>query len=1156
MKKRFIRNRALFLVFLIISSTISFSYLVKTAQAQEVQQNNIGCCEKTKSGEFCAETSEDNCDRSNGLLYDPNSKCEEASFCAEGRLTCCFYEESGACTPRTLDRECQNSGGTALGSGSCEEISECKSGCSIIGSQCDLRTQKEHDLLVGDFSEASAEFRADVNDELECRNVCSNQYDGCCVSADGTYSVTIESECQGTFHKNELCSSLENSPCSSHAGSGCYDGKLYWEDSCGNKEDVKEECNYNEGKFCKDREEINTAECVDVNCQESYSDEINVHDPELGNFRNNGESWCIYEGPTGAFLDRPGSRHYKHACLNGEEIAESCRDFREEVCLQSNENSGTDNPLGGIPVDQLIAYGSNLPLGTLNTLNSYFSQFSLFLDAPLQLKNGFNQASCEYNEIYDGKITQQTSSVDKGFAFWEFSGVDSLNNIIALSGLGNQFGGAGGQISTALQQQRAQVPREDLPRTESSKDGGEICAQGSLPPIKVKWKVCPLEPPMCIKNCFAEKQDFIDKSADYCRSLGDCGVDFNVLGVQSPIGLPAFGGISFGRGYPPSFTVIWRGDAPGDRPTQVSAFKLIQWATAKGVWKGMKQLSIIFSDIQKQIITSLGGTGGGGAGFLGTGSLVQATAVIYTGSIVGGQLGIFLLVGGWNPLFLIVDVIILATIIILGQCEFPTKTVTVSCNPWQAPVGGSDCDACRDSVKFETLKNVDENSFNSCTEYKCKSLGSACEFIAETADGSDCIDSNPNDASPPGISPQREILENEQHLDIEDLGRNGFNIKNILPAFKPVKLAVKTDELANCAYTNDGSEAVKPFEEYPHKITEKFAREHIIDIKYPPSDPREIKETSYYIKCQDTHGLANEAAYTVNIKVNNEPDLEYPLITINGPSYIRNGETTVYVTLAVDDANPIECKYDKENVLYNNMKNEFSCEEERSENGNFICDATLIDLHVGENIFYFLCRDMIDDDHDGNIEKQNTMIDAKEYKVAGTEPLEVFVLPDSPSGTIFYDDITLHVQTQKGAEQGKSVCEYSLNNGPLIKFKNTDSTDHIQSQTDLQKGHYTYGVKCHDIAQNEAPITIEFDVSADTDIPDLLNVYKQSGLLYIILNEATTCEANNQDFAFGDGIKMSDDGETLHSLPLQFSKYIIKCIDNFNNPLKTITVIP
>mgnify|MGYP001594416603 CR=1 FL=1 len=62
----------------------------------------------------------------------------------------------------------------------------------------------------------------------------------------------------------------------------------------------------------------------------------------------------------------------------------------------------------------------------------------------------------------------------------------------------------------------------------------------------------------------------------------------------------------------------------------------------------MKQLSIAFSDIQKQIITSLGGTGGGGAGFLGTGSLVQGVALTYGGSIVAGQLGYLLLIGGWK----------------------------------------------------------------------------------------------------------------------------------------------------------------------------------------------------------------------------------------------------------------------------------------------------------------------------------------------------------------------------------------------------------------------------------------------------------------------------------------------------------------------------
>ncbi len=29
-----------------------------------------------------------------------------------------------------------------------------------------------------------------------------------------------------------------------------------------------------------------------------------------------------------------GARHYRHLCVNGEEMVEGCKDFREEMCVQ------------------------------------------------------------------------------------------------------------------------------------------------------------------------------------------------------------------------------------------------------------------------------------------------------------------------------------------------------------------------------------------------------------------------------------------------------------------------------------------------------------------------------------------------------------------------------------------------------------------------------------------------------------------------------------------------------------------------------------------------------------------------------------------------------------------------------------------------------
>ncbi|MBW2999112.1 hypothetical protein KY339_00425, partial [Candidatus Woesearchaeota archaeon] len=53
-----------------------------------------------------------------------------------------------------------------------------------------------------------------------------------------------------------------------------------------------------------------------------------------GQTKTHGESWCVYDTITGNGYDYVGSRHFLHTCIDGMEIIEECRDYREELCTQ------------------------------------------------------------------------------------------------------------------------------------------------------------------------------------------------------------------------------------------------------------------------------------------------------------------------------------------------------------------------------------------------------------------------------------------------------------------------------------------------------------------------------------------------------------------------------------------------------------------------------------------------------------------------------------------------------------------------------------------------------------------------------------------------------------------------------------------------------
>lgn len=1159
MKEVLLRTKAIFIISIIL---IAIFYSPLNTSAQPTEET---CCEETISGDFCIEATSNYCKP--GKFR--NAPCTETSACSSiidgGSLGCCYFPNSlDACSNRVPQGECTRKNGVFLDNPQCSSFSECSLGCCVLGSQADLKTQTQCNLLSQSLG-LQMDFREGITDQFACAALSDSQTQGCCVN-NGVYTYSTRSECSSIFHEGQVCSNLQNSPCTSGTGKkACFNDEVWNLDSCGNKDKnsngdnaPEETCDYNKGKLCEELINTNDARCVDINCQATYSDEINIHDPELGNFRDNGESWCVYEGPTGEYFDRPGSRHYRFTCLNGEEIIEPCRNFREEVCIQSNPESSTENPLGGASIGDLFAFGQNLPLESLNQLSNYFNILSPILSQPLELEPGFNSAECIRNDIYEKDLTQEQSSVPLGFAFWEFKGVSSLNALVP-QGAEGILGQVSGQIATSLQEQRAQTPVEGLSRQESSRDGSEICAQGSLPPIKVKWEVGVLCANKAVKNEFAEKQDFIDQAAETCRSYGDCGVDFNVLGEQSPKGPPAIPFVSgvvnlLTRGYPPSFPVNWRGSAPGDKPTQVSILKINKWKNAKGVYQGMKQLSLYISDTKKQIITQLGGIGGSGSGgplkkagytLAGVSAIaVTPVALAATGVISTATAQAITFLPPVDPITIIIDIAIIVTLIILGDCDYPEKTVTVSCNPWEAPSGGEDCILCN-SLEGLNLKDANGNTANNCNEYKCKSLGKACEFI-ETINGGTCIEGSSNDAQAPVISPDDTVLA-LQSLTYEET-TSGYTIKRELPAFFPLTLAIKTDEPATCFYEDHTTDNI---EEMANSFGSTLpSTKQSLEITHPPSNPDSPTETTYYIRCKDTYDNPSNQ-YTIIFTTKKAQDLAAPLVNelLRENSFLKFEQTETSITLLVSDSSKVECKYSTTpGKRFDAMESDLLCIDIRPDNINYHCTALLQDLNQGENKFYFKCQD-----NAGNLPSQE-----KELILIGSSELTVTPTSPSPSGIIFNKDITLAVVTSGGAEDGFSECIYSLNGRFIDKMKNTGEKIHTQSQVGLTNGNYRYDITCGDIAQNKAQTTIEFTIDIGEDvviIPKLIHTYKENQL-FIILNKQTTCEYNPEPFSYGNGTPMTEPDSTVHSAPLGLSKYHIRCKDAFDNDLQPIEIIP
>ncbi len=408
----------------------------------------------------------------------------------------------------------------------------------------------------------------------------------------------------------------------------------------------------------------------------------------------------------------------------------------------------------------------------------------------------------------------------------------------------------------------------------------------------------------------------------------------------------------------------------------------------------------------------------------------------------------------------------------------------------------------------------------------------------------------PDDANSPRIAADKEKI----NYPIQEEAGTGFTVTEQVPPFTAVSLAIKTDEPAQCKFSlNPGT----PFQEQEFSIGSQFLDfKHQIDFSLPSelANEQSLQLTNggkytIYVRCEDANGNKNERDYTINFQIKPGPDLEPPKIqstSILSGTNIQSEIETVSVDLFANE--PSSCKWSSRDLEYNLMENNLICASSGlnlGTTGSYKCSTSLpvekAESSAVTNTFYFRCKD-----NANNANRQGYR-----YNLISTPQLQI--TKTSPEGILRSGaGITLEVTTANGAESGKAVCGYSLQDQPITnipKFQTTDSSTHTQTLQLLEQGPKKFFITCIDKAGNEAKSSIEFTIEADTSPPVLLSVFKdtQLNILKIITNEPTTCEYSDQQFSYGSGIPMTNPSSISHESNLGNAIYIIKCQDEFAN---------
>jgi len=157
-------------------------------------------------------------------------------------------------------------------------------------------------------------------------------------------------------------------------------------------------------------------------------------------------------------------------------------------------------------------------------------------------------------------------------------------------------------------------------------------------------------------------------------------------------------------------------------------------------------------------------------------------------------------------------------------CEMDKYVIDIGlCSLWQPP-DSNDCDKCEDTYEI-------------CSEYRCKSLGSGCIF--ETIDGEPlCYEANPNDNSPPQLLFDETKL-NAGHF-VDDYIYYGFFGKQVQPNMVPfsnLQFGMITDEETVCNINIVPSPSFYiPLDSNLYGVNE-YTTDHTIRIPMvPPSD--------------------------------------------------------------------------------------------------------------------------------------------------------------------------------------------------------------------------------------------------------------------------------------------------------------------------------
>ncbi|MBI2044207.1 hypothetical protein HYT24_02480 [Candidatus Pacearchaeota archaeon] len=1138
---------------------------IGVVSAQDINNATLQCCTVTNSGALCQDTVTEfiSSTSPNSCANPLPTKCSETSMCVTGT---CIYNDGLTCAANAPKQACESSKGNWTNLG-IFEVPQCQKGACILGNNAQITTKK-HCEALSNSQGLPINFQLGMNEaNLSAVIQSQSSLQGACITASGSCRFVSNSECtniSGMFYSGTLCSNTDlNTSCKPSPQTKCSNGNVYFLDTCGNLANVydsskinsteywnsvsQESCTINStnpAKSCGKCDSITSSQCSSANKTQvdygSYICKDLTCNDEKGKQRQNGESWCSYDGYVGEGKDLVGSEHWLVSCSNGEVKKNICGNYRSKICQQKDITDGDKTfSIASCIVNEAIKcidYNGDEDMSKKCNGNSQCLSKNIKIDSKFE----FDICLPQYPRGFDMKEETVTGS-------------DVLCSIA---------------------------------NTE--------CTVVYVKTLSGGWK--------CAENCDCEKKEFSEKMNDFCVALGDCGSYINYVGEGTDnintkgapevswkdykkYLTPKSGGIqtltvqqltesasSAGSVTPLSEGINLAGvqSGLGSAGTAVTATNFLFLKTVGNAY--------IHTQVMGVSLYSFGAAAAGASIGIIIGQLLikklgitgtAATAITVASGVAGATIGLHYAgvqtIYGISTLTIgFIAIAVVVIIIAIGWGKTKTKTVKFTCMPWQAPTGGDMCTKC----------NGDPSK--PCTKYRCESLGQACVLINENTDNPLC-QSLKSESTPPKISSGIVLTEN---YFFKDETTNSVNIsgtnKSCIQEFTPAVFTLKTDEYAQCKWSFTPIASYDSMEGFAAEATH-YSLNHTFaatGLSLGILEANEVHgnlidgfsgDMKMYIRCKDYFGNFNLNEYVVNFCINSGPDLT-PVIhslTKTSPanaSKLKFGTNTTNFTMWTNE--PAECRYDKsKDKDYDSMSNSMSCLTNLSDRQIFgwPCTTTFTNLSK-QNSFYIKCRDQ---PWKTNASERNTNIEDYAYTISVTETNlainSTYIIYNGArininpvtfaeilgGGSSFA--VEFNVETTSGVNNGISTCFYQWGNDS-IPFLNTNAKVHKQ-KFNLINGNYNVSITCRDSVGNEAKAMMPFKLNIDSSAPIVVRAYNE-GKLKIVTNEQAKCYASydNCNFNAESGQAMEIGFTKDHTIAWDPKKiHYIKCKDLFNN---------